>query len=282
MNNMISKPKNFYNRSFPYQGEIVRIIMTTINDTAVDCTLPDFNNQNGIILLADLSHQKRYRKGRSNIRNYFHKDKIVCAKVITSDENKQSIILTRKYQDEWKHTAKKLSLGNNRLITIVNTMTRRMYDDFNQDMFDSIWKELIYPITKKVEEIASEDQMIVYHYLENNFDKINIPEKYKEIFIESIKKYIRKTDKKFKTRFGLISINGIEHTQTIFENICQKLKLKNDKITYDGESGYWNLTTLNPDKKKADETHNQFIENLKEEISNKKFHIKIDYIAMSN
>ena len=38
-------------------------------------------------------------------------------------------------------------------------------------------------------------------------------------------------------------------------------------------------THINPDKKEAEESHNLFIENLKEEISNKKFHIKIDYIA---
>ena len=101
-----------------------------------------------------------------------------------------------------------------------------MYNEFNQELFDSIWKELIYPIIKKIEEIESEEQIIIYHYLENNFDKINIPKKYKEIFIESIKKYIRKTDKKFKSRFGLISINGIEHTQAVFEKVLPKIKIK--------------------------------------------------------
>ena len=119
---MALQPKNFYNKNFPRKSEIVRIIMTSMNETSVDCILPDFNNQNGIILLADLSHQRSYRKGRSSIRNYFHEDKIVCAKVLTVDENKQSIVLTRKYQSEWKGTAKKLMLCNNRLITIVNTI----------------------------------------------------------------------------------------------------------------------------------------------------------------
>lgn len=276
---MAYNPKNFYNRNFPVEGEIVRIIMTNMNDTAVDCILPDFNNKNGIILLADLSHQKRYRKGRSSIRNYFYKDKVVCAKIITADEKKQSIILTRKYQTEWKEKAKKLILGNNRLITIVNTITRKLHNEINQEYFDTTWKELIYPLINNINKTDHEEQIIIYNFIESNIDTFNIPKKYEKLFLESIKKYTKKPDQKYKSRFGLISINGIEHTKNIFQKLTNEINIKNDKITYDGESGYWKLTTLNSDISEAEKIHNNFICKLKEEIANKKFHIKVDYIS---
>ena len=277
---MAFTPKNFYNRNFPEQGEIVRIVMTEMNDTSVECYLPDFENKKGIILLADLSHQKRYRKGKSSIRNYFYKDKTVCAKIVSTDENKQSIILTRKYQNEWKSISKKLILGNNRLVTVINTIIRKLYKEIDQQLFDNIWKELIYPLLEQIKD-NEDEQIIVYNYLESNLDKLIIPSNYKEIFIQTMKKYTKKSEKKFTSRFGLISIEGIEHTKNIFDKLSTELNINSNKIIYDGESGYWKITTLHSETSEAEEMHNNFISKLKQEIANKKFHIKVDFIAVN-
>ena len=95
-----------------------------------------------------------------------------------------------------------------------------MFKEIDQKSFDNIWQELIYPLLDQIKD-NDDEQIIVYNYFENNLDKVIVPSNYKDIFIQTMKKYTKKSEKKFTSRFGLISIEGIEHTKNFLINYQQ-------------------------------------------------------------
>ena len=112
------KPTKFYSKNLPEKEEVVRIEMIKMNDETVDCILIDYNIT-GIIPITELTARKRFNKRRGTIRSYYIPNKIISAKV-NDITNSNTIIVSRKYINDYKKESLLIETSNSSLISFMN------------------------------------------------------------------------------------------------------------------------------------------------------------------
>lgn len=146
--------------------------------------------------------------------------------------------------------------------------------------FDNFWINIIHPIDKQRKE---EDENLFEYFKINNVLLTDLLiqkyENYNDI-LTCINENIQTPKQKITSKVGMISINGINNTKKILEEL---LNTQNWHFTFKYDSApYYILESYTNDENQqtsAIENHQQLIESLKELANKNKIFFKIEYIG---
>jgi len=178
------------------------------------------------------------------------------------DDNMQKYLL-KKFND------------NKILISILKNIFYTIHIDLNE-----FWEKIIFPLdnARRTEDI---NVSLLEYFINNKELVINLikdnniieDELIKDKIIEEINKIGETKTQKITSKIGIISVDGITHTNELISKVISEYS--NLNLKYE-TAPYYILDSISSNSTPND--HELFINKLKEGVTNKLF-IKVDYIA---
>jgi hypothetical protein len=238
---------NIYGHMYPKIKSYVNFIFTNRNDDYLDCYLPDYNLP-AIMPINLLTNKKKIK----SINKLAPLNKNLIGLVDEIDEN---IILNLAYVDDESDEYKQ-HIEDNIYINQLKIFLKQYSFKFSINL-DFVLTNYIHPLD--VERINTNYNL--YDYIYNNINKIS-DEQLLNFLKNGMDNFTNKNNYELYTEFKFISVNGIEHTKNIFNQITNKYP--NINIILKSSPTYILYSNNNEITK---DTHNDIINEIQEIIS---------------
>jgi translation initiation factor 2 alpha subunit (eIF-2alpha) len=273
----------FYSTANPNVGEIVLVKFTQKMEAFFDAVLVEYPYR-GIMNYQDATKKRKIKSWNDHVPL----NKQMVALVDEIDEEKKIVKLSLAYLDNYVETNNKNELSNPNYIQqqlIIHFNENKMMENFVKSLciihnldLKEIWTKLIYYIDSQRRDEGSTDS--IWKFFIDNFESLDEWVKSTDLSIQisdNIKKlYQKKIDstKKIITRFGIVSLGGIENTKILLNIVLQNINFKYI-LKYDS-TPYYILESYSTDSSEDD--HLNILNKLKKEASNfePKIFIKTD------